>query len=415
MKRLALYLIFLFTTTIPALASTEPVLRLSLQECMDSAMANNGRISLARMEIEKATIMKGTAFNPSKTSVTLKQETTGGGGPDNGVAFGQEFEFPTVYIARNKVLTAEENLQRSAFDQASFDLENEVAKEYYTMLYQLEMLKLNSALADLYGNFHQLASKRFELGDCSALEVLNAQRMADLNHMEGEDIRRDLDQTTRRMMTLTGTQIPVMPADTILPRIIFVTDSCGFDYQTTVMARVADSEIELLNRNASLARQEMLPDISLGATVQALIKGFNPYHIERERFKQGNFMAFEIGISLPVFFGAQKSKIKAAETDISIARLRKETAASEAEKEYEALLSRLEKAVGRLAFYDENALSQAEEIKRLADVSYEYGEIDYMEYINNLQTYYSVKKEYVEAINEYNMTVLQLMVLTGKK
>lgn len=415
MKRLALYLIFLFTATIPALASTEPVLRLSLQECVDSAMANNGRISLARMEIEKATIMKGTAFNPSKTSVTLKQETTGGGGPDNGVAFGQEFEFPTVYIARNKVLTAEENLQRSAFDQASFDLENEVAKEYYTMLYQLEMLKLNSALADLYGIFHQLASKRFELGDCSALEVLNAQRMADLNHMEGEDIRRDLDQTTRRMMTLTGTQIPVMPADTILPRIIFVTDSCGFDYQTTVMARVADSEIELLNRNASLARQEMLPDISLGATVQALIKGFNPYHIERERFKQGNFMAFEIGISLPVFFGAQKSKIKAAETDISIARLRKETAASEAEKEYEALLSRLEKAVGRLAFYDENALSQAEEIKRLADVSYEYGEIDYMEYINNLQTYYSVKKEYVEAINEYNMTVLQLMVLTGKK
>lgn len=415
MNRLLLKLTFSLLLAAFAFQGHSETLVLNLEECLDSAYRLNGNMKAAAMEIERAGLLKGTAFNPPKTSVALKQETTGGGGPDNGVAFTQEFEFPTVYVERGKALKAQEEIERNNYALLKSQLGGEIASQYNTLLYQQELLRLNEAIGAIYVRFHNLASTRYELGDCSALEKMNAGRMVESNSQEHFRLQTDYETEAMKMMTLTGCSAPVMPKDSIFAPLIFSPDSVTFIYDNTPAARLSDSEMALIERNTNVARHELLPDITLGATVQALIKSFNPYHIERERFRQGNFMAFEVGISVPLFFGAQKAKIKASEAELNIARMRKETDETEAQNAYQLLLERLKKACQALEYYQTSALSQAEEIRRLADISYEYGEIDYMEYINNMETYYTVKREYVDAIQKYNQTILQINQIIGTR
>lgn len=414
MKRSLTHIFVLICSFVTA-ASSQGQITLSLQQCIDSALLKNGMITAAELEIKKAGILKGTAFDPPKTEIVLKQETTGGGGPENGVQFSQDFEFPTVYVERSKVLAARENIERSNYNITVNNLKYEVAAQYHTLLYQRELLDLNQATAEMYERFQKLAETRFNDGDCSALEKMNAVRMMEKNRQERIALLQDYATATNKMKLLTGCYESVEPSTGLFEPLIQVVDSAGFTYDTTPEAILADSEIALSRRNVVLAKHELLPDLYLSATVQALIKSFNPYNVDRSRFEQGNFMGFEVGISVPLFFGAQKSRIKAAETEANIALLNKETAAIEAESRFKAILSELGKAESQLNYYTGTALKQADEIKRLAEVSYEYGEIDYMEYIGNLETYYSIRKEYAAAVNDYNQTILRLNHLTGQQ
>ena len=411
MKRI-LIITAILLSTLPAVMGRRVM---TLQQCVDSALLNNGLVKAASLEIEKAGILKGTAFDVPKTGITLKQTPADGGGPDNGVTFSQDFEFPTVYLEKSKVLTARENIERSNYNIVVNDLKYEVVSLYHTLLYQRELLNLNERLDEMYDRFCKLATVRYDEGDCSALEKMNAVRMLERNRQERTGLLQDFNTGSEKMRFLTGCNEVIEPSETPLVPIAQLVDSLSFSFDHTPQGLLADSQIALSDRNIVLSRHELLPDIYLAATVQALIKSFNPYHIDRTRFEQGNFMGFEVGISVPLFFGSQRSKIKAAETDLNIARLKKETDAMEAENRFNTLLAELEKATRQLGYFTGTALGQADEIKRLAEVSYEYGEIDYMEYMNNLETFYSIHKEYLDAVNEYNQTVLRINHLIGQQ
>ena len=94
--------------------------------------------------------------------------------------------------------------------------------------------------------------------------------------------------------------------------------------------------------------------------------------------------------------------------------MQRESAEKESKNEYNAALDRLKAASANLAYYTVDGSAQAAEIARIADVSYRLGEIDYVEYISNLETAYEMQSGYADAINEYNQTVILLNYLTGK-
>ena len=108
-----------------------PVVRaemLSLEQCVDTAVAHNPSVAAASLSVERQRMLQATAFNPPMTEVTLKQETTGGGGPENGVYFGQEFDFPTLYIARHKSLVARSDLEAGRLNVLRADIRGEVGR-----------------------------------------------------------------------------------------------------------------------------------------------------------------------------------------------------------------------------------------------------------------------------------------------
>lgn len=393
----------LLSCALSAMGEVRPV---SLQECVDSAMANNPAVVAATLSVEKARVMKGTAFNPPFTSVTLKQETTGGGGPENGVAFSQDFEFPSIYVARHKALDERTRLESNRLSQLKTEMEAEVAKSYYTLLYCREILAINSRLDSLYASFCHIASVRLAEGEGGPLELMNAERVREKNRLDRQSVEADYQAARLQLQRLTGLEGELTPSETGLEPL-----SCSrndFNFSQTAGGRSALGEIAVAEREVAVAKNEFLPEIRLGATVQALIKSFNPYHIERLPFEKGNFMGFEVGISVPLFFGANSSRLKAARLESNIARLNFESADSQASAEVATLNSSLGILDSKLKNFRDVSLPRAAEIQRIAQVSYELGDISYIEYISNIETAFDIYRDYAECVNEYNQTVIAL-------
>jgi cobalt-zinc-cadmium resistance protein CzcA len=67
-----------------------------------------------------------------------------------------------------------------------------------------------------------------------------------------------------------------------------------------------------------------------------------------------------------------------------------------------------------LAYYRSAALPNAELIVFNATKSYQNGEIDYVEYLQALQTVLEARKGYFIAINSLNQTIVSIEFLLGK-
>jgi cobalt-zinc-cadmium resistance protein CzcA len=387
---------------------------MTLQECIDSAIMRNEKMKIASLSLNKATTLKATAFDIPQTSVTLQQETTGSAGLDNGVTVSQDFEFPTVYIAKHKVLKAQEQHEQNNFAIARNEIIKDVTLAYYTLLYQRELLRINQAQDSLYRQFENVAKSRYINGECSKLEPMNAERLVNTCNVALKTRQNEYEAAQREMMYLLNENTPIDPADKNLSIIVATIAPENIDFASSPQGKATESEIAINKSNLSLARQQLLPEFSISATAQAMIKSFNPYNVDRTRFKQGNFMGFEVGVSVPLFFGAQRARIKAAKSDLEISQLNQDIAKKEAENDYNNTLNRFNTAVQSLEYYTNSGAAQASELVRIANVSYNLGDINYMEYINNIETSYEMQRNYADAIYEYNQTIIYLNYLTGK-
>jgi cobalt-zinc-cadmium resistance protein CzcA len=84
------------------------------------------------------------------------------------------------------------------------------------------------------------------------------------------------------------------------------------------------------------------------------------------------------------------------------------------ENEYRSLLSEYTKYSKSLDYYENQALSEAEMIIDQATLSYKAGALDYLEYILSLNRALTIKQNYLDALNDYNQTLIFLEFITGK-
>ena len=125
-------------------------------------------------------------------------------------------------------------------------------------------------------------------------------------------------------------------------------------------------------------------------------------------------MGFEVGIGVPLFFGATKAKVKAAKRDREIADLEMRQDEAQRSQEYNVLLGKLAIARQKMNYYNGEGSRQVSEMARLARTEYENGEITYLELANVLDESAAHAVKRAEATNDYNQVVIALLQANGE-
>ena len=125
-------------------------------------------------------------------------------------------------------------------------------------------------------------------------------------------------------------------------------------------------------------------------------------------------MGFEVGVGVPLSFGATKAKVKAAKRDREIADLEMRQDEAQRRKDYTVLLNKLSVAREKMDYYNGDGLRQVEEMALLAETEYENGEITYLELANVLDESVSNAMKRAAAINDYNQVVIALLQANGE-
>lgn len=386
---------------------------MTLQQCFQLADRQNLALLSGRKAVEKAQVMQGTAWDLDKTEIAFSQNPASSGDTDNGLTFSQSIEFPTVYTARRGQLKAETQAEKSRLNLTSQQLRFEIANVYYAMLYQTHRLQILLQQDSVIQRYCDVAAKRYRAGEARQLEFLSADRMRNDNRLEMTKVKNEAENLQTALMALLNTTTPVVPAADNLVISQSSPVNAAFNYQQTADAQYQKDLISALDKEVKCAKTGYAPSLSLALRSQLLIDSWDPYHINRQRFTEGNFFGFEVTVGVPLFYGATKAKVKAAQKDREVALLAMQQEQREKERDYKQGYNRLQNAIKRMEYYSGENMAKAKDIERLSTLEYENGEISYVEYASALQEAIDMRLKQAEVVNEYNEAVLALMALNN--
>ena len=387
--------------------------KVSLQECINMALEKNPQMQVANKSVERAKALQGTAWEIDKTELSLSQDPTSGGSPDNALSLSQSIEFPTYYIARHKQLKAETQAERSKAAVVRLSLENDVKAAYYQAVYQAEKLRVLESQDSLLAQYRTLAEKRYKAGETRQLELLSAERLQRENKMEVLAAHNELETAQLLLSRLVGSVETVEPKeDSLLP---LDWKQASYNYSQTPDGQYSADRLKVSEQAVRVAKNGFAPSLSLSLRNQLVISSWNPYDQDRSRFDGGNFMGFEVGVGIPLFYGATRAKVKAARKEREMIALEIKEQEQLRQQEYLSALSRMNAAYVRYTYYNEEGREGSDKMAEQGLLEYSQGEISYLEYMNVLQESIDLRLKRASALNDYNQCVLVMEKLCGRQ
>lgn len=387
--------------------------KVSLQECINMALEKNPQMQVANKSVERAKALQGTAWEIDKTELSLSQDPTSGGSPDNALSLSQSIEFPTYYIARHKQLKAETQAERSKAAVVRLSLENDVKAAYYQAVYQAEKLRVLESQDSLLAQYRSLAEKRYKAGETRQLELLSAERLQRENKMEVLAAHNELETAQLLLSRLVGSNETVEPKEESLLPLDWKQSS--YNYSQTTEGQYSLDRLKASDQAVRVAKNGFAPSLSLSLRNQLVISSWNPYDQDRSRFDGGNFMGFEVGVGIPLFYGATRAKVKAARKEREMIALEIKEQEQLRQQEYLSALSRMNATYVRYTYYNEEGRLRSDKMAEQGLLEYSQGEISYLEYMNVLQESIDLRLKRASALNDYNQCVLVMEKLCGRQ
>jgi len=163
-----------------------------------------------------------------------------------------------------------------------------------------------------------------------------------------------------------------------------------------------------------LEQSRLLPDFNIGYFSQT-IQGTQEVNGIPQTFGTGDrFSGVQAGIEIPLWFAPHTSRIKAASLKEQVAQTDAEYYSKSLAGSYRSLLGEYAKFSNSVDYYEKQAVPEANLIIDQATRSYKAGAMDYLDYILNLYRALTIRHNYLEALNNYNQTIISIDFITGK-
>jgi cobalt-zinc-cadmium resistance protein CzcA len=374
---------------------------LSAEQTVQLAMENNKALQASAKRINQSEQMVGSAINIDKTQVYYGYDQNNiaeNGLPLKVFGVSQSLQFPTIYGAQRKVEKQKVGMTQQQYQLNKRVLTKEVYMAYYNLVYSNNVVRQYTYLDSLYSQFASAAKKRYNVGETNLLEKLTAEtkqkEIAIALTQAHEDVSRA--HTILNQWVQSDTLITV--SEDKLPRLALeelnITNHPGMLYY--------NSAETLAKSSLSLERQKLLPDIHF-SVFQGTNNGVNAK----------NYNGFQVGVAVPLWFGANKSKINAAKTETMIVANEFENYKIQLQSNYDALLSDLKKYQETVDYYETTGKKLSKELTTTASKAFQNGEIDFLQYVQLLESSKNIEINYLQNLNKYNNTVLELNYLTN--
>lgn len=119
-----------------------------------------------------------------------------------------------------------------------------------------------------------------------------------------------------------------------------------------------------------------------------------------------------VGMSFPLFFGAQASRTKQAHIDAMIANTEAEDNIRMLNNKVAELNSKLKQEQENINYYQKAALPEAESLLKNAQVQFKESETDIVEFVQSINSAYEIRSSYTNAVYDYNVSLIELELYT---
>lgn len=371
----------------------------SLESLLLLAAQNNQSLKSEAFQLEQSKVLKGSAFNFNKTNVYYGYDQNNIA--QNGKAIWvmgvqQDFLFPTVYTATKQLLNQQYQLNSSKYQVVSKRINRAVTSAYYSYSTMVKKAEIYEQLDSLYGNFANNAQRRFELGETNYLESITANSKQRQISIAYEQAKLDVGVWYQELQKLVQSEDSLVIALPLQPQLELVT----LDIQQQPEFEMLKQHVAVMAAENKLERNKLLPDITA------------EYFQGTNNLQNDYLRGFQVGLKIPLLFGAQSSKIKASKIGVAAAEASLKEIDIQLQSKQIALYKELAKFHQHITYYQKEGKVLSEAILKTAESSYKNGEIDFFQYILSIENAFSIDLDYWENLNNYNQTVIALNYLS---
>ena len=401
----------IFGGTLPA--GAQQVRVLTLDSAVSIAVRNNLQLHAANLSVEQARVMQGTAFDLPKTEVMLTQDPTSGGNMDNALGITQNIAWPGLYQQQKKLLARQMLLAQHSGSLSRAEIIRNVRNAFYAFLLNRELLRVLNYQDSIYKGFIQKAALRYKTGETSNLELISAKNK--FQEVQTLKIGAEADLNTNRLylQQLLNTTEQLDFAAQELP-ILLPLSSDSLNISQNPQLNIDLQNVEVANARVKVERAKAMPDFTVGYHQQMVVSAFNPAGINRSYAPGTRIAGIQLGVALPIFSGANRSRIRAEQLSGQIAETNYQLAQAKIRLQYEQEVRQYQKFKQAVTYYISGGLKQADEQIRISQVSFNLGEIGYIEYIQNISGAIQVKLAYLETVSRLNQSAIQLQFIKGE-
>ena len=398
------------------LAQEKPIVYQSLEEAIQMAIANNPSLKAADLQTLQEKALKGASWNLPKTSLSLTHgQYNSIYDNDNQFNISQSFAFPTVYANQNQLAKAQIEASEWRRTATQNELVNQVKATWYTLWLEKSKRTLLLEQDSIYQRFVRAANLRYKTGESNLLEKATAEsQVAEIEVMLAQN-QSDIEIYQTMLKTLLNVEsVADIAVDSLEAReLTFLLESADVNNNPTLAW--FRQQIAVAEREKSVERSRLMPDLTVGYFNQSLNGPNQDINGNPVTFNSGDrFTGFQVGLAIPIFGAkSQSSVIKASELKRQESEARLKATSNELEGRLESLIQQYQKFQNSLEYYQLNALPQAELILKQAQKGFESGDIGYVEYTQGLSRALSVQFNYLDILNQYNQTIIQIEFIAG--
>ncbi|HPS11350.1 MAG TPA: CusA/CzcA family heavy metal efflux RND transporter [Paludibacteraceae bacterium] len=388
--------------------------RINLKQAIQMALDSNLSVRSSAYSVDVQKALKGAAWDIPKTSIDGQYGQFNSYSKDNSFTVSQSFAFPTVYINQNKLAKA--NIKSSEWQLKTSQLEiaTQVKQIYWQLAYLYSKQKLFAYQDSLYTGFQKAAELRAKTGETNRLEMISARSQSLEIKNQLQQINADLVIYNQKLQTILNVETTLYPADTVLHRIDYLPAADKSVLAANPSVSYINQQIEVSRLEKKVESSRILPDLSIGYFSQTM-QGTQEINGVPRIFGTGNrFTGIQAGIAIPLWFAPYSAKTKAAKFKEKVAQANAEYYSKSLSGNYRSLMLEFSKNSNSVDYYEKQAIPEADLIIEQATRSYKAGAMDYLDYILSLNRALSIKQSYLDALNNYNQTIISIDFITGK-
>jgi cobalt-zinc-cadmium resistance protein CzcA len=384
----------LILITLPILAHGQDQ-KINVDQAVDIALKNNLGLKASAQKVDQSKQLIGSSIDINKTELYYNKDNNNiapNNLPLNVWGINQSLQFPTVYGAQRKVMEGKSQLVKDQFAIDKYMVAKEVSKAYYEVVYWRQMLDNYNYLDSLYAVFAHAAYRRFEQGESNYLEKLTAETKKKEVSLQLHQIRESIQKSYIHLNQWLQSDSSYLVKDRILNRIALTP----LDTLAHPALLYYSDAIGLSDRALVLEKQKLLPDLNI-----SVFQGTNNGTGTR------SYSGFQLGVGIPLWYGAQKSKINASKTEAFILATESENYKIQLLSKYQTLQSDLRKHEEGLNYYESTGKKLSKETLFHAVQAFQNGEINFLQYTQLLDNAKSIEVNYLTTLFQYNMTVIE--------
>jgi len=371
---------------------------MSLDQILETAIANNPTIKTASLQVERSEVLKKSAIDFGKTSLGYNYGQLNSELMDYSININQTFKFPTSYSSQSKLKKEEIKLSEINQQIAKSELELKVRSEYARLIYITSMVDMYSELNLSYSKLIEIEEKEYKAGEIKLLEYLTIESTGSKISIALNQGVIDQQNSTFSIQQLMMVDYQISPADTgIWKEKVQISDSLSVQ---NAGLQYLEQSVVVANQAHKVQKNEFAPDLSVGYFNQQIdgIEGMD---------------GIQLGVSFPLFFWAQKGVSQAARIRADIAQTKYEGYNLELNNEINMAIQNISKQQVSLSFYEGTGNRLSDRLLYASARQYSAGEIHYIEFIATMKEAYSLKSQYLQSLYEYNLAVIRYNYLIG--